>query len=179
MQALTDEVRAQSLVSRVCFIARARYGVLRQDAEDIFHEAIATYLVIPSPYPPKDNHFGILVGIFHKKVLEHLGGRDCDSRVTKRFVARLKADRPHVARGEDPRGAAVERVIRNEDATLIRDAIGTLGDEAREMMLRLAEGSVTRLEMIEMMGVNRNTFDTRLRAIRQRLRRTLEKSGVL
>ncbi len=179
MRALRDESSTHSLFSKVCFMARARYGILPQDAEDIFHEAVVTYLSIHSRYPPRDNHFGLLVGIFHKKSLEHLGSRERTGRVNRRFVARLRSHRPNVARGEDPKGAAVERVIRGEDADLIRAAIGSLNEEGREMLLTLAEGRMSRLEMIEFLGINRNTFDTRLRSLRLKLRSTLERQGVI
>lgn len=179
MEALRDDVRAATLLSKVCFIARARYGILPQDAEDIFHEAVVTYLAIHSRYLVGDNHFGILVGIFHKKAFEFLDSKDRLGRVARRFVVRLKADRPEVARGEDPRGAAVDRVVREEDAALIRDAISRLSEDARELLLTLAEGRMTRLEMIKALGVNRNTFDTRLRGVRLRLKRTLSESGVI
>jgi RNA polymerase sigma factor (sigma-70 family) len=179
MAALADETESRTLFSKASFIARARYGLRVEDAEDVFHEAVATYLVVHSRYGPADNHFGLLVGIFHKKALEHLGARDRTGRVARRFVARLRSDRPGIARGEDPQGAAVERVIREEDAELIRAAIESLNDEGRQMLLSLAEGRLSRLEMIAELGVNRNTFDTRLRALRQRLRERLSRSGVV
>jgi RNA polymerase sigma factor (sigma-70 family) len=179
MKALGDDDRASSLFSKLCFMARARYGILPQDSEDIFHEAVVTYLAIHERYPPGDNHFGLLVGVFHKKSLEFLDGQDRRGRVVRRFVARLKADRPDMARGEDPSGAAADRVVREEDAALIRSAISMLTPEARELLLTLAEGRMTRLELIEALGINRNTFDTRLRGVRLRLKRTLAESGVV
>jgi len=179
MRALGDDHRASSLFSKLCFMARARYGILPQDGEDIFHEAVVTYLAIHERYPSGDNHFGLLVGVFHKKSLEFLDSQDRRGRVARRFVARLQADRPDVARGEDPSGPAVERVVREEDAALIRAAIATLSEEARELLLTLAEGRMTRLELIQALGINRNTFDTRLRGVRLRLKQTLSESGVI
>jgi RNA polymerase sigma factor (sigma-70 family) len=177
--ALADDSRASALFSKVSFIARARYGIRPQDAEDIFQDSIVTYLAIYGRYPPGDNHFGILVGIFHKKSLEFLDSEDRHGRVARRFVARLQADRPVVARGEDPCGPAADRVVRDEDAALIRSAISTLSDDARELLLALAEGRMSRLDMIQALGINRNTFDTRLRNVRMRLKRVLAESGVL
>ena len=179
MLALGDDSRASSLFSKLCFMARARYGILPQDAEDIFHEAVVTYLAIHERYPAGDNHFGLLVGVYHKKSLEFLDSQDRRGRVARRFVARLQADRPDVARGEDPSGPAVERVVREEDAALIRAAIATLSEDARELLLTLAEGRMTRLELIQALGINRNTFDTRLRGVRLRLKQTLSESGVI
>ena len=179
MLALADESLASALIAKVCFLARARYGILPQDAEDIFNESVLTYLAIHERYPPGDNHFGLLVGVFHKKSLEFLDSRDRQGRVARRFVARLQAERPDVARGEDPSGAAVDRVLREEDAALIRGAIATLSEDARELLLALAEGRMTRLEMIQALGINRNTFDTRLRAVRMRLKQVLAESGVV
>lgn len=179
MQDLGDESATSSFLARVCFIARARYGILPQDAEDIFHEAVATYLTIHSRYDANDNHYGLLVGIFHKKALEHLGARDRAGRMARRFVTRLRSERPVTARGEDPTGTTAEIVIREEDAKLIRDAIDSMHEDGREMLLALAEGRLSRLEMIEKLDVNPNTFDTRLRALRQKLRRKLMRIGVL
>lgn len=179
MEALADDRRTSSLLAKVTYVARTRYGIRAQDAQDIFHESVATYLQIHSRYPPRDNHFGILVGIFHRKALEHIGASQRSDRVAERFVARLRADRPNLARGEDPEGTVADKVIRSEDATLIRAAIDALTPEAREMLVSLAEGRATRLEMIRALGINRNTFDTRLRALRLRLKKNLETSGVL
>lgn len=179
MACLRDEQKTAELSGKVCSVARSRYGILLQDAEDIFHEAVVTYLTIHDRYTGRDNHFGLLVGIFHKKCLEHLGHRERDGRVARRLVTKLKADRPTVARGEDPKGAAVDRVIRGEDAELIRDALDQLRPEARELLLTLAEGRRTRLELIDELGINRNTFDTRLRSMRLKLRKALVRAGVI
>lgn len=179
MEALADEKRTATLLAKVTYVARTRYGIQPQDSQDIFHESVATYLAIHTRYPAGDNHFGLLVGIFHRKSLEHLGAVRRTSRAAVRLVEKLRADRPQVARGEDPSGNVSDRVIRGEDAALIRSAIATLSPESREMLLTLAEGRATRLEMIQALGMNRNTFDTRLRALRLRLRKRLEISGVL
>ena len=179
MAALHDEERTRSLVTKLTFMARSRYGLRPDDSEDVFHESVTTYLSIHGRYPPNDNHFGLLVGIFRKKCLEHLGSRERSARITRRFVARIQNERPDIARGEDPKGPTVGRVIRREDAELIRAAIASLSGEGREMLLTLAEGRKSRLELIEEMGINRNTFDTRLRALRLRLRDTLRRGGVL
>ena len=47
------------------------------------------------------------------------------------------------------------------------------------LMLTLAEGRLSRLELIAELGVNRNTFDTRLRALRLKLKERLHRAGVL
>jgi RNA polymerase sigma factor (sigma-70 family) len=179
MTALNDEKRTLELKGKVCANGRARYGLQLHDAEDIFHDAVLTYLGIHTRFGDKDNHFGLLVGIFHKKALEFLGRQDRQTRVARRFVSRLQANKPAIARGEDPKGAAVERVIRDEDAALIRNAIGGLDEEHQELLLDLAEGRVSRLEMIDRLGINRNTFDSRLRTLRLKLKAELEESGVL
>ena len=179
MAALNDERRTLELKSKVCANARSRFGIQLHDAEDIFHEAVLTYLGIHVRYTERDNHFGLLVGIFHKKCLEFLGRLERQGRVTRRMAANLQANQPFVARGEDPKGPAVERVIRREDAAIIRDAIDALEDESQEILLDLAEGRVSRLELIDRLGINRNTFDSRLRSLRLRLKRDLAESGIL
>lgn len=179
MAALDDDERSRTLLAKTSYIARTRYGIRAQDAQDIFHESVATYLTIHSRYPEHENHFGILVGIYHRKALEFLGAVKRSGRVAERLAAKLRADRPTVARGEDPEGAAAESVIRAEDAKLIRDAIDSLQPESRAMLLALADGECSRLEMIESLGINRNTFDTRLRVLRLRLKRMLGANGVM
>ena len=176
---LGDPDASGALMAKISFVARARYGILPQDSEDLFHEAVATYLTVHSRYEATDNHYGLLVGIFHKKALEHLGARDRAGRMARRFVTRVRSEHPFVARGEDPGGTTAEIVIREEDAKLIRDAIESMHDDGREMLLALAEGRLTRLQLIDELGINQNTFDTRLRALRQRLRLKLQRSGVL
>jgi DNA-directed RNA polymerase specialized sigma24 family protein len=178
MAALADEARVKKLQAKVCFLARARYGILPQDAEDIFHDAVATYLVIRNRYGSKDNHFGLLVGIFHKKALEFLDVRDRQGRIAKRFVNRLRAARPDVARGEDPYGTADERIIRSEEAGLIQEVVAELPEEWREVLLAIAEKRETRLSVIERMQMNRNTFDTRVRRWRLELKKKLLDSGI-
>lgn len=178
LAALDDEARTSSLVGKMQLMARTRYGIRPQDAEDLFHEAVATYLQIHGRYPPGDNHFGLLVGIYQRKALEFLDSSRRDGRIAQRYAQRLQADRPVVARGEDPAGDAADCVIREEDAQSIRRAIRSLSDEGREMLLALAEGTSSRLEMIEALGINPNTFDTRLRTLRIRLRRELDSAGV-
>jgi RNA polymerase sigma factor (sigma-70 family) len=179
MVALRDERRMAALLAKVTYMARTRYGIRAQDAQDIFHESVVTYLQIHGRYPPGDNHFGLLVGVFQRKALEFLGASQRKDRVAERLLARLRADRPDLARGEDPSGNVADCVIREEDARLIRAAIDALSPESRELVLALAEGRATRLEMIESLGMNRNTFDTRLRTVRLRLKKALETLGVL
>jgi DNA-directed RNA polymerase specialized sigma24 family protein len=179
LEALGDAGRTEALATKLAFMARTRFGIRAEDARDLFHESVATYLTIRDRYPEGDNHFGILVGVFHRKALESLDARKRDGRIAQRYVARLQSDRPVVARGEDPEGDVAERVIREEDAALIRRVLATLSGEGRELLLALAEGRATRLELIEQLGINRNTFDTRLRALRLRLKRHLEEAGIL
>lgn len=179
LAALDDADRMRTLAAKMSFMARTRYGIRSHDAEDIFHEAVVTYLSIRGRFPPGDNHFGILVGIYQKKALEYLGATRRVGRVAERLAARLRAERPPIARGEDPSGNVADRVIRDEDAALIRTAIRTLSPEGRELLLELAEGELTRLEAIARLGLNANTFDTRIRTLRLRLRSVLEDAGVL
>ena len=179
MAALDDAKRTASLMAKVTYMARTRYGIRVQDAHDIFNDAVATYLVVHMRYPAEDNHFGLLVGIFHRKSLEFLGASKRANRVAERLVRKLRADRPTLARGEDPEGDVSDRVIRDEDATLIRHAVESLTPEGRDLLLALAEGRATRLEMIRSLGINRNTFDTRLRALRLRLLKTLRTPGAV
>ena len=179
MRTLGDEARTGALVAKLTYTARTKYGLRSIDAQDVFHESVTTYLAIHSRYDGNENHFGILVGIFHRKALEFINARQRRERVADRYLARVRAIRPKLVAGQDPEGDAAERVIRAEDAQLIRSAIDSLSPEARELLLELADGRTTRMEMIERLGINRNTFDTRLRTLRLRLRDALTAIGVV
>jgi DNA-directed RNA polymerase specialized sigma24 family protein len=158
---------------------RMKFGMKSDDGEEVIQEGIAKYLTIAARYPAGENHFGILWGVVCRKAYEHLRRNSRAERAKGRLRAHHEANRPHLARGEDPLGSTADRVIRAEDARLIRKTLQSLDDGARTMLLQMADGSPRRrLELINGSGVNKNTFDTRLRRFRLMLRKQLRTAGL-
>lgn len=176
--ALADARRVATLLAKVTYMARRRYHLQSCEAQDLFQDAVETWLRVNRRYPPDDNHFGLLIGIFHRKALEHLDAKRRDQRLADRLIAKLFLESPLTLRGEDSQGDTVTQVIRSEDARFISEAIGALDPAVRSMLLALADGSVTRREIIAQLRLNPNTFDTRLRALRLELRNGLAPYGI-
>jgi len=153
----------------VTAVARRRYGVQVTDAEDAFQDSVLTYLRVRGRYPADANHFGLFVGIFHRTTLTSLKR----SRQRRHILERLATRLAHAQRAFDPAHAPDAAALRAERTTAIRAAVATLDRDAREALLPLAEGRHSRLDLIARLGVNRNTYDSRLRVARNRLRRDL------
>ncbi len=178
MRDLADVESVKRLLATLSARARTRHGIAASDADDIFQDAVVTYLLVQGRYPGLVNHVALLVGIFQKKSLMFLTDASKRGRQPGRLVARLRADRPAVARGEDPLGTTLDDVVRKETCSLIRDAIASMAEDRRELLLALAERRASRRELIAAMGLNPNTFDSRLRSARLRLRGDLRRVGV-
>jgi RNA polymerase sigma factor (sigma-70 family) len=161
-----QEARLRAMVTAV---ARRRYGVHAVDAEDVFQDSVVTYLRIRNRYPADANHFGLFVGIFHRTTLTSLKRSRRRLGVLERLATRLA----HAQRTPDPASAPDAAALSVERAAAIRAAVATLDRDAREALLPLAEGRHSRLDLIARLGINRNTFDSRLRVARNRLRRDL------
>jgi RNA polymerase sigma factor (sigma-70 family) len=161
------------LFDMVCSVVRRRYGIRAEDAEDVFQDAVVTYLEVRERYPAGANHFGLLVGISHRKALKALAGSRKRARRLELLAARVALEQ----RGRDPIHSPEWPVIRDERDAAIRKAIAALPHPARETLLSIAEGTERRLELIARLGVNRNTFDSRLHVARTALRRDLARRG--
>jgi RNA polymerase sigma factor (sigma-70 family) len=152
-------------------MARTRHGIQATDAEDVFQDAVVTYLQIRGRYPPDANHFGLLVSVFELKSREFVSRNGRRGRGLRRLAA-------HTPRTpvEPPADELAERA---ETAKAIRDSIAHLAHDARRVLLQLARGRRRRLELIAELGINPNTFDSRLRQARERLRHELAAHGAL
>ena len=166
---LANSDQEAALRAMVTAVARRRYGVQATDAEDAFQDAVVTYLRVRGRYPADANHFGLFVGIFHRTALTSLKR----SRQRRHILERLATRLAHAQREFDPANAPDAAALRAERTTAIRAAVATLDRDAREALLPLAEGRHSRLDLIARLGVNRNTYDSRLRVARNRLRRDL------
>lgn len=179
LAALADARRTARLVAMAAAIARSRRGIRTDDAEDLFHDAVVTYLQIQSRYPDEVNRFGLLVGIFHKKVLEFTATSQRRQRGLERFARRLASDRGHSLPGRDTAAPADGSIIREETSAAIRASIASLPEGIRSVLVALAEGRKRRLELVRELGISCNTFDSRLHVARERLRRRAVAAGAM
>jgi RNA polymerase sigma factor (sigma-70 family) len=179
LAALADAERTASLVAMAAAIARSRRGIGTGDAEDLFHDAVVTYLQIQHRYPADVNRFGLLVGIFHRKVLEYTATSQRRRRGLERFVRRLESERGRRVPGRDVDAPADSRMIREETAAAIRASIESMPESIRSVLLALGEGRRRRLELIRELGISPNTFDSRLHVARERLRRRAVAAGAM
>lgn len=155
--------------------------------EDLISEACLKYLEIVSADPERFDHseprssLKIIYGIFQKRC-QVISGRQLShgwqQRKLKRLVKRLRETVPHRLQGLVIDESVLDAIVRIEEATAVRAALTELSTEAHALLLMLAEQEVTRLKLIEILRVNRNTFDTRLRALRRKLKQLLREHGV-
>jgi len=178
LRALGDAERTRSMLEDFRGYARRRQGLSAADADDVFQDSVATYLVVRLRYPADANHFGLLFGIGRMKARMLLRRVASRGRAKRRFADLLRARRPEAARGEDAGGTVLDRVVRAESSALIRGVLASIATERREMLLALAERRSSRLEMIAAAGAKPSTFDTRLRSARLGLLRSLRAAGV-
>lgn len=157
------------------------HGLQQADAEDAVQSAFLTYLEVRDRYAESDAHAAILVGILRNKCREL-------TRDASRRSARLAAycGTPDAAREnawirpappQRPPGV-VEGLIRREDRTVVYDAIRRLPRTSRVIVRLITWREMPRRTIIRRLNVNANTFDTRLRNGRLRLRRELAQSGI-
>jgi len=179
LAALADAERTANLVAMTTAIARSRRGLTADDAEDVFQDAVVTYLRIQQRYPAHINRFGLLVGIFHRRMLEFASRSQRRRRGLERFVRRLASERDRRVPGRDADGAADSRIVREETARAIRASISSLPDGIRPILLALAEGRRRRLDLVRELGISRNTFDSRLHVAREALRRRAVAAGAM
>jgi DNA-directed RNA polymerase specialized sigma24 family protein len=178
MRALGDAERAGTLRDTLRARARRHHGIRSDDADDVFQDAVTTYLIVNGKYPDDANHFGLLFGIFRRRSQMFLRADRTRRRANDRLVERLLGRRPDVARGEDPRGTTLDRLVRDESASLIRRAIAAIEADRRDLLLAFAERRASRLDLAAAGAVNPDTLDSRLRSARRRLMRSLEAVGV-
>jgi DNA-directed RNA polymerase specialized sigma24 family protein len=179
LAALSDARRTAALVAMTAAMARSGGGVHREDAEDAFQDAVVTYLEVQARYPPDVSRFALLVGIFRCKVLAFAAASRRRRRALERLARGLSRARDRRVPGRDAAGAADGRMMREETAAAIRTSIASLPDGIRSVLLCLAEGRRRRLELVRELGINRNTFDSRLHVARRILRRTAVAAGAM
>jgi DNA-directed RNA polymerase specialized sigma24 family protein len=123
----------------------------------------------------------IIYGIFRRRcqvISKRELSHDRQRRKFRRIMERLRETAPHRLQGLVIDESVLDAIVRIEEADAVRAALAELSTEAHALLLMLAEQEVTRLKLIEILGVNRNTFDTRLRALRRKLKQLLREHGV-
>jgi len=171
--ALSDSCGHARLSTIAARVARRRYGIRAGDADDVFQESALTYLLVRPRYARDANHFGLFFGIFHRTALKFLSSARGRAAKLERLGARLA----HERRAPDESSSPAASTLRAERDAAIRDSVAALSEGARGPLLDLASGCVRRLDLVARLGVNRNTFDSRLRTARRKLRRELARRG--
>ena len=179
---LTERRSYEQVRRKLTYFAWRKYRIDSEHAEDIVQNAVATYCEVKGRYVAEENQYGILVGIFYKKCLEYIDQAQRESRQLKTFCTKADAQREnHWLTPEETREqkSVLGDLVRREDGRIILTALADLRPESREMFRLMAEEELDRKDMIQRTGVNKNTFDTRLRTARIELRDELRKKGVL
>jgi RNA polymerase sigma factor (sigma-70 family) len=170
-----DATSASSFRTHLVYLARRRFRISADTAEDLVQAALTTYFEVRSRYPKSEEHLRILVGIFRNKCREHI---ERSIRATRGLTAlknhvRSGSAEPIATRieGTMPGGVLGEMVHREEGCRILQ-ALADLRPEAREMFRLISEG-FSRKDLMRYYGLKANTLDSRLHAYRQELRKAL------
>jgi RNA polymerase sigma factor (sigma-70 family) len=170
---LTDSASISQFRAKLVALARSRYRVTRDEADEIVQTAFAAYLQVRARYAHVADHGAILGGIFRNKCLTHLGRVGREKQRLARYSLTSDAARENQwIRPSRPAEApsVLEEIVRCETRREIRDAIARLRPSSRRLISLLVLGDLGRKRLIDVLGVNKNTFDSRLHACRAELR---------
>jgi RNA polymerase sigma factor (sigma-70 family) len=181
-QATTPDALEQGeearLRSSLVYLARRRYRIRREVAEDLVQAALLTYLEVKHRYPRTEEHLRILVGIFRNKCREHIGRSVRAARGLHALRSSAESDGSQSVRGEATNEDGVlQDIVGREEGRLIVQALGRLRPQAREMFRLIVEENLTRKELMRRFAVNANTLDSRLHTYRKEFRRLLDRQG--
>ena len=179
-RALEQAVTAR-LQERLLYLGWRKYRIPRDVCEDLFQAALLTYIEVRDRYPVLDEHPKILVGIFRNKCREHIDKhvrQEKKRRALHDSVRRGEVGTSVIAPNPSPDDGVVEDLVRREEETLIFEALAELRPEAREMFMLIVNEGISRKELIERYGLNKNTLDSRLHTYRKELRRLLARRGI-
>ncbi len=161
-------------------IARGRYRLQRSDAQDAFQEAVLAWMEVSDRYADEKEPLRVFLGVFHNKCLELI-----DKTSRERRKLKTPSRPPEAPTGTRLGGAlcgsepsALHAVVQREEGQQILTALSALHPEAQEIFRLLAEEDISRQELIELLNLNPNTMDSRLRKFRQELRRVLQRIGI-
>ena len=179
---LTERRAFEQVRRKMVYLAWRKYRIAAENAEDIVQTAVTTYFEVKSRYVDEENQYAILVGIFYKKCLEYIDASQRENRKIQKLRAKPESQqespflRPE---RERERTNVLGDLIRREDGSLILSALAGLKPESQELFRLMLDEDYERQDMIRHFGVNKNTYDTRLRSARLELRAELQKKGVL
>lgn len=179
-RALEETVTAR-LQERLLYIGWRRYRIPRDVCEDLFQAALVTYLEVRDRYPRLEEHPRILVGIFRNKCREHIDRhvrQEKKRRALHDSVRRGEVGTSVLAPNPTADDGIVDELVRREEETLILEALAQLRPPAREMLSLIIEQGLTRKELIDRYGLNKNTLDSRLHTYRKELRKLLAQRGI-
>jgi DNA-directed RNA polymerase specialized sigma24 family protein len=181
IQQLADVETFRKIREKLAYLAWHKYRIRRDFSEDIIQTAIATYCEVRARYAGEENQYGILLGIFNKKCLEHIDRSVREKRKLERYLS--KSDHVRGNPWLDPEGngasqGVLDDLIHREEGRLILSAISNLRPEAKEMFRLLADEEMGRQGLIDHYGLNKNTLDSRLHVFRGELRSQLRKMDV-
>jgi len=178
---LADPQSAERFRSKLVWLAWSRYRVTRDEAEDIVQTAFTAYLQVRERYAHVADHGAILGGIFRNKCLTHITRAGREQRRLERYCTTPDAARENPwIRPTSPAQApsVVDELVKRETRREIRTAFAHLRPSSRRLLTLLVLRGLGRRNLIEQMGLNKNTFDSRLHACRAELRRLLRGGDV-
>ncbi len=167
--------------ARLMYLAWRWYRIPSDVAEDVLQSALLTYLEVRDRYEDEKEHPVIMVGIFRNKCREYIAQSTRNAKGMRTLQEAAQGDSGQLSsvRPEGtPEDGVLHRLVEQEDGNIILRALSELRPKAREMLRLIAEEGVTRQELIERYGLNKNTLDSRLHAYRKELRNLLRRKGV-
>jgi RNA polymerase sigma factor (sigma-70 family) len=174
---LDDPAYAEKLATKLGQLAWFRYRIRSQRAEDIVQTSFATFLAVRHRYEKVADHPAILIGIFRKKCLEHIDRSVRDQRKLDQYCRSAAAARENPwirPRRAGESHSVIDELIRREERTQIKNAIDSLRPSSRELVSKMVEDGMGRKELVEHLGLNKNTVDSRLHVTRRELRKILK-----
>jgi RNA polymerase sigma factor (sigma-70 family) len=180
MDDLWDGAEATRLQDTLFYLACRQYRIPRQIAEDLVQAAFLTYLEVRDSYPNVDEHPRILVGIFRNKCREHIGRSVRQARSVRalRTALETRMSVSSTSSADVAEKGLLDEMVNREDKFLILEALGELRPKARELFRLIAEEGVSRKELIQRYGLNKNTLDSRLHSFRREFRNLLARRGL-
>jgi RNA polymerase sigma factor (sigma-70 family) len=160
--------------SSLMYLARRRYRLSRDVAEDLVQASLLTFVEVRHRYANEAEHPQILVGIFRNKCREHIGHSVRTNRVLGRALP-LHSE-TLVRSTRDSSGAGLlDDLVTKEQSHSILYALQNLRPQSREMFRLITEEGLSRKQLMERFGLNANTLDSRLHSYRLELKKLLDR----
>lgn len=178
---LLDPKFEASLRRRLIRRAWRRYRIPTDPAQDVFQDSWAALLEALPRYGSDCRPVAVLTTIFWKKCATWIERQCRWRRRLAEILEHLDALHPghaHLTDGEPAEPSVLEELVQNEDSRTILLVLRELRPESRQILLDLATTPGGRQALIERLGVNKNTLDSRLHAARTELREHLARHGI-